>query len=140
MSELIDPVEQQLASLWRASAPATLREAVLQDLGAQLRAQHWERRLLQVAVGMFVVGVALNASVSWFAGSGFQGHQVAVYEPESIKQIAAAVAEATDAETGARFARQLALRCGEVWSEKQQTEFQGQLQSRVGPALTKKDG
>jgi hypothetical protein len=140
MSEPIDPIEQQFANLSRASAPVTLREAVLQDVGSQLRAQRWERRLLRIAVVMFVVGVALNASVSWFAGSGFQGQKVAGYEPESLKQVAAAVAEATDAETGARFARQLALRCGDVWSEKQQAEFQDQLRPRVGPALTKKDG
>jgi hypothetical protein len=121
-SQQFDDFEKTLAAMHPAGAPAELRQAVLTDTCRELRAARWDRRLMRTAVLLLIVGVGLNAVLAFpdakprEAGRG----QVARNPSrELLIDTAIVVAEATDAETGRQYARQLAALSGRVLTEQE---------------------
>ena len=113
----------------RAGAPPELRGAVLRDVQRELRASHWDRRLARVAAVLLVVGVGLNVSIGMksvrdnanlIADQG-QSRQ-------SLIDTAVVVAQATDADTGSHYARQLAAMIGQPLSDDEATVVDAAVQ------------
>lgn len=108
----LNEFERQLEAARQSGAPAELRHVVLTDVRRELRTAHWDRRLARFAVLLLVVGIGANAALM------LRGNPHAARSPaggptrESLVQVAVSVAEATDARTGRRFARQLAALAG----------------------------
>ncbi len=113
--EPLDEFEQQLVAIRGAGAPIELRRAVLGDVERELRAARWDRRLARSAALLLIVGVGMNVSLT-LVGSrspeSLASHVAHDRTPESFVEIAIVIAEATDAETGRRFARQIAALSG----------------------------
>ena len=104
----LQPVEDQLAR-WRPDgAPAELRTVVLGQVRRELRAACWDRRLARAAAVLLVVGVVMNVAIIWQHSGPAGGHVPTRPTPQTIGELAATVAEATDIETGSLFARQMA--------------------------------
>lgn len=113
--ETCELVEGQLAAFQRPAAPPALRAVVLADVERELRAARWDRRLGRVAVGLLVIGLGLNFSAGWQFSGSMNGRRENVARAEvrpSLVDTAVIVAEATNAETARRFARQLAAMSG----------------------------
>jgi len=112
--ETFEQIERQIASVRRPGSPAELRGAVLGEVHRELLAARWDRRLARVAVALLVLGVGMNVAVG--VRSAFEVgrvRQVAVLSSrQSLVDTAVAVAEATDAQTGSRYARQVAAMIG----------------------------
>jgi hypothetical protein len=104
-------LERQLTAAGATAAPPHLRYAVLADVARELRAARWDRRLARAAAMLLIVGVGLNAALVWQRGGNTDPrHQQFAQQPpsNSLVETAIVVAEATNAETGRTFARQLA--------------------------------
>lgn len=113
--ESLEQFEQQLTATRTAGAPAELRRFVLNDVERELRAARWDRRLALAAMILLAIGVAMNSSLALRGVRPYEprASDVArVRSPESLIETAVVVAEATDAETGRIFARQLAAMSG----------------------------
>ncbi len=113
--ETCELVEGQLAAVQRTAAPTALRAAVLADVERELRAARWDRRLGRAAVGLLVIGLGLNFSAGWQLSGAVEEQHENVARAEvrpSLVDTAVIVAEATNAETARRFARQLAAMSG----------------------------
>jgi hypothetical protein len=137
----LEPIERQLTSMPLANAPAKLRGELLAGVHRQLAAQRWDRRLGRAAIVLLVVGVGLNAAISWPGRQLPSNHVVAEFQPDAITQAAIAMAEATNAETGVQIARHLAALGGMTLSQQQQAEIQTQIQSHSRHMIgQRKDG
>jgi hypothetical protein len=110
----IDELERQLAGLPKAGPAPALREAVLADVRRELRASRWDRRLARAAALLLLVGITANGMLGTRSGRVAPSRSTAQSPRESLAQVANAVAEATDAQTGRQVARQLAAFAG--WS------------------------
>lgn len=113
--ETCELVEGQLAVVQRTAAPPALRAVVLADVERELRAARWDRRLGRAAVGLLLFGLGLNISAGWQLGGSVKERHENVARAEvcpSLVDTAVIVAEATNAETARRFARQLAAMSG----------------------------
>lgn len=111
----LEPIERQLSGVRPRGAPSELRAAVLADVRRELRAARWDRRLARAAAVLLVVGVGLNVAMGWRSTGlrdGSRQQVVQSTERNSLVDTAVVVAEATDAATGSRFARQLAAMSG----------------------------
>jgi len=120
--ESLAELEQQLAHVRAAGAPAQLRSAVLSDVSNELRAARWDRRLARAAVILLIVGVGLNAALVWQGGSTTERrHPQLAHQPaqDSLIQTAIAVAEATNTETAQTLARQLAALRGRELTDRE---------------------
>ena len=108
-------LEQQLTGIPLLAAPAELRGALLSNVQRELRAARWDRRLARAAALLLVGGVALNVATGLrMSNLGVEQHeQIAGSSSQQLLvDTAIVVAEATDAATGGRFARQLAAMSG----------------------------
>jgi type II secretory pathway component PulM len=103
-------LERQLTVAGATGAPPHLRSAVLAGVARELRAARWDRRLARAAAMLLIVGVGLNAALVWQGGSAPEQRRQFAQQTasNSLVDTAIIVAEATDAETGRTFARQLA--------------------------------
>jgi hypothetical protein len=113
--ESLEQIEHQLAGVQVYGAPSELRVTVLADVGRELRAARWDRRLARSAVVLSVFGVGLNVVTGMWAAALHDSMppQVVQSEPRpSLIDTAIVVAEATDATTGGQFVRQLAVMSG----------------------------
>jgi len=113
--ESLDEFESQLAARQNAHAPSELRLVVLGNVDRELRASRWDRRLARAAVLLLVVGVGMNVSLALIGSQSNEPQVVRVasdHSEQSLVETAIVIAEATDAETGRRFARQLAALSG----------------------------
>ena len=120
----LDRLEQQLTPLLPGSAPPALRRAVLDDVNRELRAARWDRRFTRAAVALLVVGVGLNGAIvlTGSSPSDQRPKQFALdASPNSLVETAIVVAEATNAETGRQFARQLAALNGRELTDQEIT-------------------
>ena len=82
---------------------------------ARTAAARWDRRLVRAAVLLLIVGVGMNVSLTLVGSRSPElraSHVVHDRTQESLVETAIVVAEATDAETGRRFARQMAALSG----------------------------
>jgi len=113
--ETLDELERQLAGLPPHGAPAALRRAVLADVRQELRSARWDRRLARAAAVLLIVGVGINGAIVMKPHTAVDQrpmHVAGERSPESLAETAALVADATDAETGRRFARHLVAMSG----------------------------
>jgi hypothetical protein len=111
----LERIERQIASMRAAESPKELRGAVLVDVQRELRAARWDRRLARAAAALLVVAVGLNVAAGWLGDESLrvpQSHVAASDVRPSLVDAAVVVAEATDAATGKRIARQLAAISG----------------------------
>jgi hypothetical protein len=113
--ESLEQVEQQIASARQTGLPTELRGAVLGEIHRELRAAWWERQLARAAVLLLVVGVGMNAVIGFRADAAHdqyaRGDRQTVAQ-SSLVDTAIVIAEATDAATAQRIARQLAAMRG----------------------------
>lgn len=112
--ETLAQVEEQLAGVAQRGAPRELRGAVLADVHRELRAAGWDRRLGRLAAVLLVAGVGLNAAVG-LKSVREDGRELPLAQSnarQSLVDTAIVVAEATDARTGSRYARQMAAMIG----------------------------
>jgi hypothetical protein len=133
-----EQLEERLAAAG-LGAPAALRAAVLGDVRRELRASRWDRRLARTAAAVMLLGVgwnALNVAIDGRgdlrAGPGTERVVVAEVRQDALVQMAATVAEATDAETGRRVARQLAMLGGRELSGEQNAAIDAALREGSG--------
>jgi hypothetical protein len=111
----LEVIERQLTAVLSSGAPPELRGAVLADVQRELRAARWDRRLTRAAALLLVVGVGLNVAIGLRSTGSREAapQQMARSNSrQSLVDTAVVVAEATDAATGSRFARQLAAMSG----------------------------
>ena len=106
--DIVDQIESQIGSTTAAGLPAELRAAVLADVRSELRAARWDRRLGRAAAVMLVAGVGLNAALARHSDRFQPSHVAASPTRDSLIHTAVIVAEATDATTARRYARQFA--------------------------------
>jgi hypothetical protein len=113
--ESLSQIERQVAAVQMSGAPDALRATILSQTRGELRAARWDRRLARAAVLLLVVGICLNAAMAWQATvprAGTRPQVVQSGQRQSLVDTAVVIAEATDAATGSRFARQLAAMSG----------------------------
>ena len=127
--ESLKQIEQQVAANQSHGLPLELRGAVLGDVQRELRAARWDRRLARAAVVLLVTGVGMNVANARLSGTGgVTRPQVAGTESrKSLVETAIVVAEATDAATGSRFARQLAAMSGHDLTVDERTALEAAL-------------
>jgi hypothetical protein len=115
-TEPLDDFESQLAVV-RASgaAPATLRITVLAGVERELVASRWDRRLMQAAVVLLVVGIGFNmALVLYDSPHDYRrpGSLATSRSHDTLIETAIVVSETTDVATGRLFAQQWAAYSG----------------------------
>jgi hypothetical protein len=103
----------------RVATPTALRAAVLNDMRRELNAARWDRRLGRVAVVLLTAGIVLNVLTSLPSNRAFDDSAQLVDRDATVVRTALAVASATDAETGRRYARQLAMLGGRSLTARQ---------------------
>jgi hypothetical protein len=124
--EELDNLERQLASLHLPIAPLELRGFILADARHELQAARWDRRLARAAAVLLVVGVGLNLSIGLPSTSGTTVQERPVARSgaqQALLDTAIVVAEATDAATGGRFARQFAAMSGRALTDVEAAEI-----------------
>jgi hypothetical protein len=133
-----EQLEQRLATAG-PGAPDALRDAVLRDVRRELRAARWDRRLARSAAAALVVGVGWNALNFAFerrgdgrAAPGVAWAAAGEGSRDALVQVAATVAEATDATTGRNVARQLAALSGHTLSAEQAAALDAALRDHEG--------
>jgi hypothetical protein len=137
----LESIERQLTNLPLPSAPPSLRSAVLKDVQRGLMVQRWDRRLARAAIALLAVGIGLNAAAGWRGGQPEANLAIAESRPDAIARAAVLIAEATDAETGRRFARHLAALDGMTLSPLQEAAIQRWIDlNSKSPAAHRKDG
>ncbi|HEY2882435.1 MAG TPA: hypothetical protein VGJ15_08380 [Pirellulales bacterium] len=130
-NEPVHSLEQPFAQLPQPKAPAKLRGPVLAAMHRELAAQRWERRFGQIAIALVIIGVGLNVIV------GVRGVSIMRYggelamKPQAIVDVATAVAKATDAETGSRFAQHLAALSGTTLTKDQAAAIQQAIKPQL---------
>jgi hypothetical protein len=133
-----EQLEQRLATAG-PGAPAALRDTVLRDVRRELQAARWDRRLARLAAAVLLLGVGWN-SLNFALdergdGRAAPGHAWAAADGgprDALVQVAATVAEATDAATGRNVARQLAALSGRALSDEQAAALDAALSDHEG--------
>jgi hypothetical protein len=139
----VESIERHLANVSSLPVPTELREDVLRSVHRELAAAYWDRRLARAAALLLVVGVGMNVMMALSAGrSSGAGRQLAEGPSRaSLAQVAATVAEATDAATGSRYARQLAAMSGLSLTSEQSAAIEAAVKLHARPAAANgKDG
>jgi hypothetical protein len=140
-NEPFDEFERGLPDLQPAPVPPQLRAAVLADVHRELRADRWDRRMARTAVALLAVGIAMNVLSVTRSHRATRSEMASIGPPESLTQVAVAVAEATDAQTARRFARQWAARAGWRMGGAEAAAIDAALNQRLGrDPLRGKDG
>lgn len=127
-----DMLEQKLSSVRNVSAPSELRGRVLAGVHGELRAGKWERRFARIAVNLLVIGIGLNVAAGLLGDRSTVGTNIASSRSEeSLVKAAVAVAEATDSETGRKYALQLAAQTGRSLTPDQISAIDDAIKRRV---------
>ncbi len=131
--EPIDSLEQILAQVPQPNAPSTLRESVLVAMQRELKTQRRLRRLERFSLAILLLGIALNWSVGWHdhATSTHQTEVASGLDSRALVEVAVAISNATDAETGSRLAKQLAVWCSMPLSPQDMAAMEEEIQRRV---------
>jgi hypothetical protein len=141
--ESLNDIERCLASVSSPHVPSELRADVLRDVHRELAAARWDRRLARAAAVLLAVGVGMNLAMG-LQSSGSSGvirRIAAGPSRDSLVQVAVTVAEATDPETGSRFARQLAAMSGVPLSSEQSAAIDAAVKLHARPVSSDgKDG
>jgi hypothetical protein len=118
--ESLDKIERQIASMQPVGSPMELRGLVLSEAERELRAARWDRRMARAAGVLLVVGVGMNLAVGLRldkTGNGPLARSQQAMTRASLVDAAVLVADATDAATARRFARQMAAMAGRTLTE-----------------------
>jgi hypothetical protein len=113
--ESLGPLESMLADVPVPNAPMALRQQVLRKVDRELAAARWDRRLARTARTLLILGVAMNVAIGvpWTELASPPRQRIVRQQPhETLLEAAVHVAEATDAESGRRFALHLASAAG----------------------------
>lgn len=113
MNDPLTDIEQQLALHRPARAPGELRDAVLRDVGRELKSASWDRRLATMAATLLIVGISLNSTLL-LGGEGDLGATRFAESERSLVEMAVAVAQATDIETARQVANQMSAFHGHI--------------------------
>ncbi|HEX2477497.1 MAG TPA: hypothetical protein VHK01_22260 [Lacipirellulaceae bacterium] len=133
-NESLEQIERQLIGLHPSAAPGALRAAVLAGVHRELQGARWDRRLARATAVLLVLGVALNVSIGVHSvNSRDTNQQIARTSSQSLVETAVVVAEATDAATGRRFARQFAAMAGFELSSAEAAAIDAALQRATLP-------
>lgn len=139
--ELIDPVEEQLRVLPMGEAPKGLRDVTLATVRRQLAAARWERRIARTTVLLLLLGVALNVRFDTDQEHRSEVDVALKSMPENIIEVGVTVAEATDPETGSRFAKRIANLVGSQMTRQQVIALEQAIQNRMAlPPSSRKSG
>ncbi|HEY3392829.1 MAG TPA: hypothetical protein VGK58_08985 [Lacipirellulaceae bacterium] len=134
--ESLDYIERQLR-FGVLGAPPALRAAVLAGIRRELRAARWDRRMARAAAVLLIVGIGLNVSIGVHSlNRQDTRQQIARTSSQSLVETAVVVAEATDAATGMRFARQLAAMSGLELTSAEAAAIDAALQRTTAPATS----
>lgn len=142
-NESLGDIERRLTSVSSSHAPTELRAAVLRDMHRELAAARWDRRLARAAVVLLAIGVGMNLAMGLqSSGSSSVIRQIAGGSSrDSLMQVAVTVSEATDAQTGRQFARQMAAMSGVPLSSEQSAAIDAAVKRHARPAASDgKDG
>ena len=110
-----EQVERHLAALEPRTASLALRATVLSAARRELHAARWDGRLTRAAMLLLSLGLVLNGAIGLRPVVPRGGHAQRLAAARSQRLLidtAIVVAEATDASTGIRIARQLAAMSG----------------------------
>jgi hypothetical protein len=133
-------LEHLLSTRILPGPPATVRAAVLAEVRQELSASRWDWWLARVAGMLLVVGLGMNAALS-ISPSRTKPMAVArVPNPASLAQVAASVAESTDAQTGRRFAIELAALAGWTLSREDFATIDAAVKTSWSPGAFGKKG
>jgi hypothetical protein len=138
-----EELEHRLAGQGVMPLSMDLRGAVLADVHRELAAARWDRRLARVAAVLLAIGVGMNLVIGLRSdNSTSASRQIAsVPSQDSLVRVAKTVADATDAETGSRFARQMAAMSGVLLSSEQSAAIDAAVKRHARPASSDgKDG
>jgi hypothetical protein len=142
-AESLSDFERRLAGVSSPYAPTELRADVLRDVHRELAAARWDRRLARAAAVLLAIGVGMNLAMGLqSSGSSSATRRVAGGPSrDSLVQVAVTVAEATDPETGSRYARQMAAMSGVSLSSEQSAAIDAAVKLHARPAAANgKDG
>jgi hypothetical protein len=132
MNDPLSEVEDYLASLAHSTAPPGLRDAVMANVRRELQSSRRDQLLARAAAALIAVGLTLNVVTASNARStGVERH-----DPTSqalFVRTAATLAQATDAETGRRIARQLAAWNGLAATRQQRAALELALNAELPP-------
>lgn len=130
MQDSRSEVEVYLASLARSPTPPGLRDAVMADVRRELRSSRWDQHLARTAAALIAVGLTLNIATAWNAGSAVAVRRDPTSQALFVRT-AATIAQATDAETGRRIARQLAAWNGLAATRELRAAFERALDAEL---------
>ncbi len=126
-----ESIERQLIAVPVGRAPEELRQTVLRGVDRRLKAQRWDRRLGRAAVALCLVGIGLNAALG-IPGDGTRPTQSAsVVKLDAVTQAALAVADATDSDTAAQFAKRMAMLGGAPLNADEEAAIRRQIKART---------
>jgi hypothetical protein len=118
--ESLEKIERQISLLRGVNSPVELRGVVLEDVRRELRSARWDRRMTRLTAALLVVGVGINLMIGLRSGTSHRGQLAGDRQTmarTSLVDTAVLVAEATDATTARRFARQMAAMAGRPLTE-----------------------
>jgi len=134
-SDSFENLEQRLAAIPPRGAPSALRSAVFDDVHRELSAARWDRLLARAAAILLVVGVGMNAAIGVWPAPQPTKHLIAGPMQHSFVQLAVSVAEATDVQTGRRYARHMATLTGRTLTGDDVAAIDAAVNRQVSPAM-----
>jgi hypothetical protein len=118
--ESLEQIERQISLLRGINSPAELRGVVLEDVRRELQSARWDRRMARLTAALLFVGVGINLLIGVRSGTSYPGRLAddrQAVTRTSLVDTTVLVAEATDAATARRFARQMAAMAGRPLTE-----------------------
>jgi hypothetical protein len=139
----VEELEERLAGLSLSGASKDLRDKVFANVHRELAATRWDRRFARAAAVLLAIGIGMNVAVGLQSGGSMNGSRQVAGGPsgDSFVQAAVAMSEVTDAETGSRFARQMAAMSGVSLSSEQSAAIDAAVKQHSRPTVSDgKDG
>jgi hypothetical protein len=112
-------LEELLTAATSGDVPLQLRDDVLAQVRRELSAARWDRRLGRCASAILFVGIAMNAAMVMRNANTPHRSRMLANSDDALVRSAVAVADATDFETGRRYARQLAMFGGKQLTDRE---------------------
>jgi hypothetical protein len=133
----LNMIERQIAELRAPNAPEELRAVVLGGVEKELRAARWDRLLARAAAAMLFVGVGLNAATTWYSGRTRLNATAGGPARDSLVRTTVIVAEATDAPTARKYARQVAAVRGRQLSDEDAAAIDAAVEQAIATTMAR---